>query len=139
MLDVNVLVYAHRVETPAHVRYAAWLRELAEGPEPFALSQPVMEGFVRLVTNPKIFKPPTPVGVAFDFLEQLVGLPHCSVLRPGLRHWEIFRGLCDRSGVKGPLVADAAHAALALETGCEWVTADTDYARFAPPLRWRHL
>ena len=57
--------------------------------------------------------------------------------RPGAQHMAIFRRLCE--GVQSKLVADAAHAALAIETGCEWVTADTDFARFAPLLRWRHL
>jgi predicted nucleic acid-binding protein len=60
-------------------------------------------------------------------------------VRPGDRHFAIFRQLCELTNAKGPLVADAAHAALAIETGCEWVTADTDFARFSPPLRWRHL
>ena len=139
MLDMNILVYAHREETPEHPRYANWLVELAKGAEPFALSQPAMEGFVRVVTNPKIFRPPTSTETAFEFLDQLLSLPNCNVLRPGARHWSIFKGLCERPGVRGALVADAAHAALAIETGCEWVTADTDFVRFAPPLRWRHL
>ena len=139
MLDVSILIYAHREESPEHRRYADWLIASANGPEPFALSQPAMEGFVRVVTNPKIFKPPTSTAVAFQFLERLLVLPHCTVIRPGAKHWNIFQELCARGGVRGTLVPDAAHAALAIETGCEWVTADTDFARFAPPLRWRHL
>lgn len=97
-----------------------------------------MEGFVRVVTNPKIFHPPTPTAVAFQFLERLLALPHC-VMRPRAQHWKIFQELCARPGIRGALIPDAARAALAIETGCEWVTADTDFARFAPPLRWRHL
>lgn len=61
------------------------------------------------------------------------------MIRPGPRHWAIFRGLCESGSFKGKLVADAVHAAVAIESGCEWVTADTDFARFAPPLRWIHL
>ena len=57
MPDVNVLVYAHREEAPDHKRYAEWLVQLASGPEPFALSESVLQGFVRLVTNPRIFCP----------------------------------------------------------------------------------
>lgn len=139
MLDVNILIYAHREESPEHRRYADWLTALADGPEPFALSQPAMEGFVRVVTNPKIFKPASSTAVAFQFLDRLLALPQCSVMRPGSQHWKIFKDLCSRPGVRGTLVPDAAHAALAIETGCEWVSADTDFARFAPPLRWRHL
>ena len=96
MLDVNILVYAHREESPEHGRYAQWLMALANGAEPFALSAPALEGFVRVVTNPKIFKPPSSVPVAFKFLEQLIELPHCSVMRPGAQHWAIFQQLCLR-------------------------------------------
>jgi toxin-antitoxin system PIN domain toxin len=139
MPDVNILVYAHREETPSHRRYAAWLVELATGPEPFALSELVLQGFVRIVTNPRIFDPPSTTKQAFRFLDALLTLPTCSLARPGPHHWNIFRQLCEGANVRGKTVADAAHAALAVESGCEWVTADTDFAKFAPPLRWMHL
>ena len=35
--DVNVLIYAHRLDAPEHDRYAAWLTALVEAPEPFAV------------------------------------------------------------------------------------------------------
>jgi predicted nucleic acid-binding protein len=59
------------------------------------------------------------------------------VLTPGDRHWQIFSDLCRTSHAKGNLVADAYHTALAIEHGCEWITADRDFARFKG-LRWRH-
>ena len=61
------------------------------------------------------------------------------MIRPGPEHWAIFRQLCESGRLKGKIVADAVHAAVAIESGCEWVTADTDFARFAPLLRWKHL
>ena len=139
MPDVNILVYAHREESPAHDRYAKWLRDVASGSAPFALSEPVLQGFVRVVTNPRIFDPPSPAPLAFRFLDALISRPGCSMIRPGSNHWKIFRKLCEDHKLKGKLVADAAHAALAIESGCEWVSADTDFSRFAPTLRWRHL
>ena len=139
MPDVNILVYAHREGAPFHARYAEWIWGLATGPEPFALSEPVLQGFIRVVTNPRIFDPPSTTAQAFRFLDALLARPTCTVLRPGASHWSIFRELCQQPGVRGKLVADAAHAALAIETGCEWITADTDYARFAPKLRWQRL
>src|SRR5437588_9540328 len=123
MPDVNVLVYAHREETANHKRFADWLVGLATGPEPFALSEPVLQGFVRVVTNPKIFRPASTLPQAFRFLDALLTRPTCTVIRPGSEHWAIFRRLCEESGVKGKLVADAAHAALAIESGFEWVLA----------------
>jgi len=56
--DINVLIYAHRQDAPEHDRYAAWLRALVEAPEPFAVAEIVLAGFLRIVTNPKIFRPP---------------------------------------------------------------------------------
>ena len=64
--DVNVLIYAHREDAPEHERYAAWLRALAESDEPFALSEGVLASVIRIVTNPKIFDPPSPTDVAFS-------------------------------------------------------------------------
>ena len=139
MFDVNILVYAHREESPAHARYATWLKNVADGLEPFALSEPVLHGFVRIVTNPRIFKPPSTVAQAFKFIDALVTRPQCVMLRPGPGHWRIFRQFCEAGPLPAKLIADAAHAALAIETGCEWVSADTDFARFAPLLRWQHL
>ena len=87
----------------------------------------------------RIFDPPSTSEQAFRFLDALLKRPHCCVLRPGAGHWAIFRQLCEEKKLQGKLVPDAAHAALAIETGCEWVSADTDFARFAPQLRWQHL
>jgi toxin-antitoxin system PIN domain toxin len=139
MPDVNILVYAHREETVGHNRYARWLTALAEGSEPFALSESVLHGFVRVATNPRIFDPPSTTAQVFAFLDALIARPGCIMIRPGADHWTTFRQLCKEGQLKGKLVADAAHAALAIESGCEWVTADTDFARFAPGLRWKHL
>ncbi|PYY22410.1 MAG: hypothetical protein DMG62_13770 [Acidobacteria bacterium] len=58
-------------------------------------------------------------------------MPH-----PGAQHWEIFIRLCKEADARGNLVADAWYAALAIESGCEWITLDRDYARFEG-LRWR--
>ncbi len=139
MPDVNVLVYAHREESPEHARYAAWVTGMATGPEPFGLSEPVLQGFLRIVTNPRIFNPASTVTQAFQFIDALRGQPQSVMLRPGPAHWSIFRQLCEGGLLTSKLIADAARAALAIETGCEWVSADTDFVRFAPLLRWQHL
>jgi len=133
--DVNVLVYAHRADASDHDRYAEWLRALTASAEPFALSDVVLAGFLRIVTNRRIFEQPTPMDVALRFCQRLVEWPRASLVVPGRRHWEVFAGLCQ--GISGPLVSDAWLAALAIEHGCELVTTDSDFARFAA-LRWRH-
>ncbi len=136
--DVNVLVYAHRSDSiHNHEEYAAWLTQLAESPKAFGLSEAVLSGFVRIVTNRKIFQDPTPVPVALSFCAQLRDRPQSRILRPGENNWDIFMTLCGEPGVRGKLVADAWHASLAMEYDCEWISCDSDFARF-PGLRWRH-
>ncbi len=138
LCDINVLVYAHRKDAGAdHAAYAAWLKDLATRPEAFGLSESVLTGFVRVVTNPRIFRDPTPIGLALRFCDNLIARPNACLLRPGSRNWMIFRDLCQAVPACGKLVADAWHAALAIEYDCEWISTDADFARF-PGLRWRH-
>jgi toxin-antitoxin system PIN domain toxin len=137
LCDINVLIYAHREESPEHAAYANFIRGLAEGPSAFALSEAMLGGFVRIVTNPKIFRQPTPTKTAFAFCDALRNRPQAVVLRPGERNWRIFSELCRDIPASGKLVADAWHAALAIEHGCEWISTDGDFARF-PNLNWSH-
>ncbi|MBA2316051.1 MAG: type II toxin-antitoxin system VapC family toxin [Chloroflexi bacterium] len=135
--DVNVLVYAFHVGTPDHARYRRWLLGSVAAAEPLGLSELVLSGFVRVVTHPRVFAPPVPVAEALDFAETLRAQPNVVMLGPGPRHWEIFAGLCRQADARGNLVADAYLAALAIESGSEWITTDRDFSRF-PGLRWRH-
>jgi toxin-antitoxin system PIN domain toxin len=105
----------------------------------FGLSKSVLHGFVRVATNLRIFNPPSTLAQAFQFVDALLARPNCILVRPGAGHWRIYRQLCEAGPLQSKLTADAAHAALAIEYGCEWISADTDFARFAPPLRWQHL
>ena len=136
LTDVNVLVYAHREDAADHERYKAWLEEVVNGAEAFAMADIVCSGFLRIVTHPSVFVPPSPLDDALAFVEAIRAQPNCVVVAPGQRHWEIFRELCRSSGVRGNLVPDAYLAALAIESGSEWITTDGDYGRFAG-LRWR--
>ncbi len=135
--DVNILVYAHREELPEHTECRRWLEQTVAADGALGLPELVLSGFLRVVTHPRVFKTPTPLAEAFAFVEELRGQPNCVPIRPGPRHWSIFERLCRASGAKGNLVADGYLAALAIESGCEWVTTDRDYSRFLG-LRWRH-
>jgi hypothetical protein len=135
--DVNVLIYAHRQDAREHERFRAWLHDLVNGPEAFGLSDLVLSAVLRVVTHPRVFVEPTPLPVALEFAEGLRAAPNRVRVEPGERHWEIFGTLCREAGVRGNLVSDAWFAALAIESGSEWITTDRDYARF-PGLRWRH-
>jgi len=135
--DVNVLVYAHREELPEHDACRRWLEQAVAADGAFGLFDLVLSGFLRVVTHVRVFKTPTPLDLALDFVTQLRTQPNCVVVHPGERHWDIFQQLCRDAGVRGNLVADAFLGALAIESGCEWVTTDRDYSRF-PGLRWRN-
>ena len=136
--DVNVLIYAHREDShPEHSRFAAWLSVLATGPEPFALSVLALVGLVRIVTNPRIFKRASTLAEALDFTTELLLRPTARLVTPGPLHWELVCQLCREAGATGKLVADAQHAAVAIEHGCTLVTTDGDFARFQR-LRWHH-
>lgn len=135
--DVNVLVYAHREELPEHESYLRWLEATVGGDGAFGLFELVASGFIRVVTHPRVFRTPTPLAVALEFVAELQARPNCVPVRPGGRHWGIFERLCRENGVRGNLVADAYLAALAIESGCEWVSSDRDFSRFGG-LRWRH-
>lgn len=136
--DVNVLVYAHREDSTAnHAKYAEWIIQLATGPEPFALSVLALCGLVRVVTNPRIFKRPSTPDEVFSFTAELLQRPNARVVAPGPDHFAILEQLCRESDAAGKLVADAQHAAVAIEHGCTMVSTDSDFDRF-PGLRWQH-
>ena len=136
--DVSVLLYAHRADaTDEHPRYADWLTALATSPEPFALSPLALGGVVRIATNPRVFRRPSTLDEVFAFVGELTAQPTARVVCPGPEHLMIFRELCEAAGAAGKLVADAQHAAVAIEHGCTLVTTDSDFDRF-PVLRWQH-
>jgi toxin-antitoxin system PIN domain toxin len=137
LLDVNVLVYAHREDAVDHKRFNGWLQQQVDGDEAFGLASLVLSGFVRVVTHPRVFRNPTPIDAALRFAEVLRDHPNAVAVAPGPRHWQIFAGLCRQSNAKGNQVPDAYLAALAIETGSEWITADRGFSRYRG-LRWRH-
>jgi toxin-antitoxin system PIN domain toxin len=137
LVDVNVLVYAHRADAPGHTEFRKWLQGVLESDQAYGVMDLVLSGFLRVVTHPRVFTPPSPMAKALAFAHEVRSQPHCVVVSPGERHWEIFTRLCHVAGTKGNLVSDAYFAAVAIESGCEWITTDRDYSRF-PGLRWRH-
>lgn len=134
---MNVLVYAQRGGTPENDRIAAWLEAIVNGDAAFALSSLVLSGALRILTHPRVFARPTPLRAAIEFVESLRDRPNCVEVTPGRRHWNIFADLCRATDSRGNRVPDAYLAALAIESGSEWVTTDRDFARFAG-LKWRH-
>lgn len=137
LLDVNVLLYAFRDAAPNHEKYRAWLESAISADEPLGVSELVLSSFVRIATHPRVFDPPASIDEALAFAGALRSVPNAVTVAPGTRHWSLFEQLCRMGGARGNLVADAYLVALAVESGCELVTTDRDFARF-PGLRWKH-
>jgi toxin-antitoxin system PIN domain toxin len=130
LADVNVLIYAFRRDVPQHVVCRAWLDSIVMSDARFGVSPLALSAVVRVTTNPRAYAAPSTLEDAFGFCEDLLGQPHCQIVEPGERHWDIFKRLCIETDVRGPRVTDAWYAALAIEWGCEWITLDRDFARF---------
>ena len=135
--DVNVCVYAIREDSPDHEAYRSWLTDALNGDEPVGVSELVLSGVIRIITNHRIFREPSTTQQALGACGELRSGPVAVPLLPGKRHWEIFDSLCRQTSAKGNAVPDAYHAALAIENGATLITADRGFARF-PGLRWRH-
>jgi hypothetical protein len=134
--DVNVLINAFREDAPQYSVCRAWLDGVVLGNERFGLSPLTLAAIVRVTTNRRTYVNPSMFDEAFGFCEDLLGQPHCQIVEPGDRHWNIFKRLCIETNTRGATVTDAWYAALAIEWGCEWITLDRDFARF-PGLRWQ--
>lgn len=133
--DLNVLISAHRPDSPLHATCRDWPRGVYAGEEPFGLCAPVLIGLVRILTHPRVFSPPDTSEQAFAFVHSLLDHPDALLLNPGRDHVRLFEESCQAAGVHGDLATDAYLAALAIETGAQLVSADQDFARF-PGLRW---
>lgn len=133
--DVNVLVGAFHRGAVEHRVLRAWLERTVDAGEVIGLTPFVATGFVRVVTNPRVFEIPSSVAEAHGHVAQLLTEAGARLLPAGLRHWEIFSRLCLEVGARGNLASDAAIAASAIEHGATVVTLDRDFGRF-DGLRW---
>lgn len=135
--DVNVLVNAHNVAMPEYDAYSAWLEEALNGTIPVGIPSLVFSGYLRVITHPRIFPRPFRPEQALEEIAAIRAAPAFVAVEPGPRHWEIFTELCRKADAIGNHVPNAYLAAIAIEHGCEWITADRGFARY-PGLRWRH-
>lgn len=134
--DVNILVHAFRADSSEYETCRIWLDGVVNGDARYGMAPQVLSGVVRITTHPKVFVQPSSLDEVLRFCNTLLAQPHCVIIQPDERHWEIFKRLCTEADARGNLVPDAWFAALAIEFGCEWITLDHDYARFSD-LKWR--
>ncbi|MCA1672922.1 MAG: type II toxin-antitoxin system VapC family toxin [Actinobacteria bacterium] len=137
LCDVNVLVYAHKEGSPRHEEWRTWLQMTLDGDDAFGVSDLVLSGFLRVVTHRRIFDQPSSWEQARAFAAAVRAAENAVPVYPGRRHWTLFLELAEATGALGNALPDAYLAALAIESGCEWTTADHGFARY-PGLRWRN-
>ena len=139
MPDVNVLLYALDAGSRRHAQALAVVDELRDSPEPFGLSHLVLSSVVRLSVNPHaVSRPAASTEPALQFCAELLASSNAQAVAPGARHWQVFEGICRKRVIGYRDIPDAYLAAIAIESGCEFITYDDDFALFAG-LRWRLL
>jgi toxin-antitoxin system PIN domain toxin len=130
-LDTNVLVYAHRAEMPFHAQAAQRVGELAQARSAWAIPWPCLHEFFGVVTNPRIFKTPTPAARAMAQIDAWHESPSLVVLHESVQHWLTLRRLIAAGRVQGAMVHDARIAAICLDHDiAEFWSADRDFSRF---------
>jgi toxin-antitoxin system PIN domain toxin len=134
--DVNILIHSFRPYDELTEKCRDWFMAEVSREDSFGLSELVLSGFIRIVTNPSWYPDPAPTAAALDFCDWLLSHSNCVIIRPQSRFWNIFDGLCRVPGVRAHQVSDAYHAALAIEAHATWISFDGDYGRF-PGLDWR--
>jgi toxin-antitoxin system PIN domain toxin len=132
--DVNILVHAFRSDSSDHESCRSWIDGVVNGDARYGMAPQVLSGVI-ITTHPKIFTMPSSLDEVLRFCDILLAQSHCVVIQPGEQHWDIFKRLCTEADARGNLAPDAWFAALAIESGSEWITLDHDYARF-PGLQW---
>ena len=130
-VDTNILVYAHRTDSPFFERAVSALRSLVEGRTAWALPWPCVHEFYGTVTHPRRYSPPSSLAIATDQLTAWLDSPSVRVIAETQTHWSVLRPMLLAADVKGGMVHDARIAAICLQHGVrELWTADRDFSRF---------
>jgi uncharacterized protein len=130
LLDVNILLYAYDVSSVHHERSRVWLAESLSGSEVVGLPWQTISAFLRITTHPRMVRTPVTMVLAAAVVDSWLERSCVRIVEPGERYWQIFRDLLVDEDARGPLVPDAALAALAIENGATLCSADRDFRRF---------
>jgi toxin-antitoxin system PIN domain toxin len=137
-VDTNILVYAHREDSPWHDAALKRVAELSEGRAPWAIPWPCIHEFLAIVTHPRVYSPPTPLAAAINQVEAWVESPSLVLLAETEGYWPELRSVLEQGRIAGPQVHDARVAAICQDHGVrELWTADRDFGRF-PALNVRN-
>jgi toxin-antitoxin system PIN domain toxin len=134
-VDTNLLVYAHRADSPWHERARRAIVTLAEGRKSWAIPWPCVHEFLSVVTHPRIYDPPSTLEQAAEQVGAWLESPSLVLLSEVAEYWPLMRATLAGGRITGPRVHDARIAALCEVHGVsELWTQDRDFSRF-PDLR----
>lgn len=137
-IDTNILIYAHREDSPFHQRAYTQIERLVESSAAWAIPWPCLHEFFSITTHPRVFDPPTPLGTAVDQIEAWLECPTLHCIGESSLHWPTLRPLLVSAQLSGPRVHDARIAAICIQHGVtELWTADRDFSAF-PGLQTRN-
>jgi toxin-antitoxin system PIN domain toxin len=135
LVDTNLLIYAYVRSFPQHQKARGWLDDQLSRSTRVGLPWPSLLGFLRIVTNPRVFQSPVSVTQAWGQVDAWLELDVVWIPRPTERHRDVLGALLIASGAQANLIPDAHLAALAIEHGLMLCSTDGDFGRFSE-LRW---
>ncbi len=130
LVDANLLLYAYHPKAMQHDAARTWLETVLRGSELVRFAWLSIWAFLRISTNPRAFVQPLSTHEAEAAVTTWLVQPIAGILDPGERHWEILRSVTRQGQASGPLIMDAALAAIAIEHGATLYTTDRDFSRF---------
>lgn len=137
LVDATIPLYAEDQLSPLHDKARGWWDETLSGSSPVCLCWTVLGAFIRIGTNPRVFEQPLTLDQALSRVQSWLDQPCTRIIYPTERHWTVFQQMLRKGQGVANLVTDAHLAALAVEHGCELISTDLDFSRFAG-LRWRN-
>ena len=135
--DVNILIYAYDQSSQWNSPAKRWWEDQMNGSQMIGLSWVTVLGFIRLLTNPRIYQNPYSPSEMMEIVKSWLEQPHVKIIHPSDRHFALLADLIKKAGTAGNLTIDAHLAALAIERGLILQTTDADFARF-PGLKWKN-
>ena len=129
--DVNVLVYAANSASPHHQAARSWWERTLSTGQPVGMPWVVATGFLRVVTNPRVFTSPYEVSEALDIVDGWFAVPSVLAIGPGRRHSALLRSFLEPLGQGANAVPDAHIAAIAVEHSATLHSTDRGFARYA--------
>src|SRR5204863_4745253 len=129
-VDTNILVYAHRPDSPFHQAAHRSLAELVESGNRWAIPWPCIHEFIAIVTHPKVYAPPSTLPEAISQVEAWLECPTLEAIGETREHWSVLKSALLTGNIRGPMIHDARVAAICVQHGVKLLwTQDRDFSR----------